>query len=167
MIFSLEKWKPMSINYINKCSLLIYLFYSLNETTQIYKNMWVGNKLIYVYARILCYAHSLQLFLTLCNHIDDSPPDSSVHGILQIRRQEWVAMPSSRGSSWPRDQTYIFRMSCIAATSQCVGFPQAQTHTLTRTTSNTATTHITPKMLILVIEARCIIFLFIWDPRKG
>ena len=44
-------------------------------------------------------AHSLQLFLTLCNHIDDSPPDSSVHGILQIRRQEWVAMPSSRGSS--------------------------------------------------------------------
>ena len=92
MIFSLEKWKPMSINYVNKCSLLIYVFYSLNETTQIYKNMCLGNKLIHVYARILCCAHSLQLCLILCNHID-SPLDSSVHGILQVRRLEWVARP--------------------------------------------------------------------------
>ena len=89
----------MSINYVNKCSLLIYLFYSLNETTQIYKNICVGNKLIHVYARILCCALSLQLCLTLCNHFDDRPPDSSVHGILHLRRLEWVAMPSFRRSS--------------------------------------------------------------------
>ena len=36
-----------------------------------------------------------------------SPPGSSVHGILQARTLEWVAMPSSRGSSWPRDGTQV------------------------------------------------------------
>ena len=40
-------------------------------------------------------AKSLQLFLTLCNLMDCNPPDSSVHGILQARILEWVAMPSS------------------------------------------------------------------------
>ena len=36
-----------------------------------------------------------------------SPPDSSVHGILQSRILEWVTIPFSRGSSWPRDQTQV------------------------------------------------------------
>ena len=34
--------------------------------------------------------------------------DPLVHGILQARILEWVAMPSPRGSSWPRDWTYVF-----------------------------------------------------------
>ena len=46
----------------------------------------------------------------LCNPTDCSPPGSSVHGILQTRILEWGAMPFSRESSWPRDQT---RVSCI------------------------------------------------------
>ena len=37
----------------------------------------------------------------------------SVHGILQARIQEWVAVPSSRGSSQPRDQTPISYIACI------------------------------------------------------
>ena len=44
---------------------------------------------------------------------DHSLPDSSVHGILQARILEWVAIPSSRGSSQPRDQTRISYVSCI------------------------------------------------------
>ena len=44
-----------------------------------------------------------QSCLTLCNPMDCSPPGSSVHGILQARILERVAMPSSRGSSRPRD----------------------------------------------------------------
>ena len=52
-----------------------------------------------------------QLCLTLCNPIDCSQPGSSVPGILQTRILEWVAMPTSRGSSPPRDQTPI---SCTA-----------------------------------------------------
>ena len=42
-----------------------------------------------------------KLFLswsTLCNRVDCSPSGSSVHGILQAKILEWVAMPSSRGS---------------------------------------------------------------------
>ena len=44
---------------------------------------------------------------TLCNPMDCSPPGSSLHGILQARILEWVAMPFSRRSSQPRDQTPV------------------------------------------------------------
>ena len=46
--------------------------------------------------------------------MDCGPPGSSVHGILPARILEWVAMPSSRGSSQPRDPTRISCSSCIA-----------------------------------------------------
>ena len=46
------------------------------------------------------------LCLTLCE-----PKDYTVHGILQARIVEWVAVPVSRGSFQPRDQTQV---SCIA-----------------------------------------------------
>ena len=51
--------------------------------------------------------------LTLCDPLDCSPPDSSVHGIIPARVLEWVAIPSSRESSWSRDQTDISSVSCI------------------------------------------------------
>ena len=44
-----------------------------------------------------------QSYLTLCDPMDYSPTGSSVHEILQARILEWAAMPSSRGSSRPRD----------------------------------------------------------------
>ena len=44
---------------------------------------------------------------TLWDPMDCSPPGSSVHGILQARILEWVAIPFSRGSSWPKDQTWV------------------------------------------------------------
>ena len=44
-----------------------------------------------------------QSCLTLCDPMDCRPPGSSVHGILQARILEWVAVPFSRGSSQPRD----------------------------------------------------------------
>ena len=48
---------------------------------------------------------------TLCDPMDCSPPDSSVHGILQARILEKVAILFSRGPSWPWDQTSV---SCTA-----------------------------------------------------
>ena len=45
--------------------------------------------------------------------MDCSPLGSSVHGILQARILEWVAIFSSKGSSWPRDRTHVSRSSCI------------------------------------------------------
>ena len=52
-----------------------------------------------------------QFCLTLCDPMDCSPPGSSLHGILQARILEWVAISFSRGSSQPRDWTCV---SCIA-----------------------------------------------------
>ena len=50
---------------------------------------------------------------TLCDPMDCCPPGSSVHGISQARILEWVAMPSSRGSSRSRDRTHLCCISCI------------------------------------------------------
>ena len=48
---------------------------------------------------------------TLCDPMDCSLPGSSVHGILQARILEWVAIFFSRGSSRPRDQTQVSRIA--------------------------------------------------------
>ena len=48
-----------------------------------------------------------QLCLTLCDAMDYSPPGSSIPGILQARILEWVAIPFSRGFSWPREWTWV------------------------------------------------------------
>ena len=57
----------------------------------------------------MCHACVLwpQSTLTLSDPKDFSPPGSSVHGILQARILEWVAIPSSRRSSQPRNQTNV------------------------------------------------------------
>ena len=44
---------------------------------------------------------------TLCNPMDCSPPGSSVHGISQARKMDWVAISFSRGSAWCRDQNQV------------------------------------------------------------
>jgi len=51
--------------------------------------------------------------LLAVNPMDCSPLGSFVHGILQARILEWVAMPSSRGSFGPRDQTQVSYIRCI------------------------------------------------------
>ena len=58
----------------------------------------------------VCVCVHAQLCLTLCDPVDCSPPGSSVCGISQVRILNWVAISSSRGSSWPRDRVSI---SCI------------------------------------------------------
>ena len=60
------------------------------------------------------HAKSLQSCLTLCNPLDSSSPGSSVHGILQARILEWVAVPFWRGSSQLRDRTHISGVCCKA-----------------------------------------------------
>ena len=52
-------------------------------------------------------AKSLHSWLTLWDPMDCNLPGSSIHGILETRILEWVVIPSSRGSSQPRDQTLI------------------------------------------------------------
>ena len=63
------------------------------------------------YCIVLCCDHSCWL----CGPMDFSSPGSSVHGILQARILEWVAISNSRGSSPPRDRTHP---SCIFCTGR-------------------------------------------------
>ena len=52
-------------------------------------------------------AQSLQLYPALCYPVGCSQPGSSLHGIIQARILEWVAISSSRGSFQSKDQTQI------------------------------------------------------------
>ena len=62
---------------------------------------------LYAFARAVgapcMHAQPLQSCLALCEHMDCSPPGSSVYGILQARILEWVAISLSGGSSQPKD----------------------------------------------------------------
>ena len=48
-----------------------------------------------------------QSYPILCDPVDCTSPGSSVHGILQARILEWVAILFSKGSSQPRDRTQV------------------------------------------------------------
>ena len=61
----------------------------------------------------ICVCSVILLCPTLFNPMDCSAPGSSVHGILQARILERVAISSSGGSSQPRDQTHTSYVSCI------------------------------------------------------
>ena len=61
--------------------------------------------ILYISRPVLCVLVAKSC-LTLCNPMDCSPPGSSVHGIFWTRILEWVAIPFSRGSSWPKDRTW-------------------------------------------------------------
>ena len=89
------------------CFLLcIFLIYVCGHESFILKLLFLIKDPSYISfnACTLSHFNRVQLF---CDPIDCSPAGSSVHGILQVRILEWVAMPSSRGSSWPRDETCI------------------------------------------------------------
>ena len=112
----------MSNNFI-RIKIMIYsnlnysVFYYLYFVNMNYLKKRICSKVIYpilnYYSCACMHAKSFQLCLTLCNPLDHSPLGSSAHGILYARILEWVAMPSSRGSSWPREGTQVTCFSCI------------------------------------------------------
>ena len=73
---------------------------------------WVHTHFLMPFVRVLWmkWSEVAQSCPTLCDPTDCSLPGSSVHGIFQARVLEWVAISFSRGSSWPRDRTWV---SCI------------------------------------------------------
>ena len=72
------------------------------------KTRWKNTNYTF-YCRI-CYCLVAKLCPALWDSINCSPPASFVRGIFQAKILEWVAISSSRGSSWSRDRTHI---SCI------------------------------------------------------
>ena len=102
-------WKYYTFHWNALASLLKI---SLLCVTNIYTFFfWIpySVSLIHVPAKLI------QSCLTLCDSMDYSPPGSSVHGILQARILEWVAMSSSRESSWPRGRSLsLFKFPALA-----------------------------------------------------
>ena len=67
-----------------------------------------------------------QLCPTLCDLMDCILSGSSVHGILQARILQWVAIPFYRGSSWPSDRTWILALQIDSLPSEPPGRPLQQ-----------------------------------------
>ena len=76
----------------------------------IYSIKWKSSQFWCSLLACVCMLSCVWLFVT---PMDCSPPGSSIHGILQARIMEWVAISSSRGSSHPRDRTQVSYISCI------------------------------------------------------
>ena len=108
------------------------------ETTSMSSDRWMDKENV-VYIYIYTHTHLWKWkwyhsVVSLWDPIDYSPPDSSVHGALQAKLLEWVAISFSRGSAWPRDRTWV---SCFAGRflpSEPPGkFLYTYTHTHTHT----------------------------------
>ena len=113
---------------------------------QIYVHLWMQ---IYIHMCICIYIHiyiyvytcakSLQSCSILCNPMDCSPPDSSVHGVLQARVLECVAMLSSRGiASTQESNLYLMSLALTGiffttSTTWEVQYKHTYIHTYTHT----------------------------------
>ena len=73
----------------------------------------------------VCCAKSFQSYPTLCDPMDCSLPGFSVRGILQVRILKWVAVPSSKRSSQPRDLTrqVLYHECHLGSPSRRYGYP--------------------------------------------
>ena len=69
------------------------------------------------YQHIMWACTVAQSCWTICGPVDWGPPGSSVHGFLQARILEWVAISYSWGFSWPRDRTHF---SCTLCTGRWI-----------------------------------------------
>ena len=100
--FQFRKWKIQEMNDGESCTTVWIYAVPLNCAV---KYGW-GSEWVKV----------TQSCLTLCN-----PIDYTVHGILQARLMEWVAFPTCRGSSQPRDQTQVSHIAGRFFTSWVIG----------------------------------------------
>ena len=85
----------------------IFDSYSWNWLTRMFSQCDSNFKCLYTmnfnhFSFMFSFSH-----VWLCDLMDCSPPGSSVHEISQVRTLEWVAMPFSRWSSWPRDGSQV------------------------------------------------------------
>ena len=100
---------------------------------------------------------------TLCDPTNCSPPGSSIHGILQARTLEWVAISSSRGSSRPRDETHI---SCIGWNPHLLRWMKVVSHSSTtprkNPPKNKQTSGSSIMILDLVLNSRGVRLAWMW-----
>ena len=85
------------------------------------KNTGVGCHFLLQCMKVKNESEVTQSFPTLSDPMDCSLPGSSIPGIFQARVLEWVAISFSRGSSWPRDRTWVSRIvgGCFILWATC------------------------------------------------
>ena len=99
-----EALRNTSNKWISATFILIFPLILIRKLKKKYIQLIWKN---FTYSPVCAVCLVTQLFLTLCNLMDCSPPGSSVHGIFQARILEWVAIPFSRGSSRCTDRTWV------------------------------------------------------------
>ena len=107
--------------YFNLCHFVL----ECNNGNNMYYHI---SSLIWIFFYLLIFSENESVLVTqlcpaLCEPMDRSPPGSSVHGILQARVLEWVAISFSRGSSPPRDWNWV---SCITGRFFAIWFTEEQ-----------------------------------------
>ena len=103
-ILATEGWKESALDLIG----LLFLA----NTKQSSLSYTGGEALVQIDLLMSCLLSHFSC-VWLCNPMDCSPPGSSAHGILQAKILEWIAISSSKGSSWPRNQTHVSIVSCL------------------------------------------------------
>ena len=131
---SISQHKEMFKEYIAKVKQAIwflhtplFFFFKFYFIFKLYKIVLVMPNIIMNPPQNVCMCMLSQSCPTLCDPMDCSPPDSSVHGIFQARILEWVAISSSRGSSQSKDRTHI---SCVSYTVRWILYHWATWGTL-------------------------------------
>ena len=115
--FRLKSLPTKTVDYPGMFMKIIRSNFLTSWLAEIVDNSWIKT----VGSKMCMCPKLLHLFLTLCEPMDNSPPGSSAHGILQARILEWFAMPSSWGSSRPGDQTCVSFSSCTTGSSLLQG----------------------------------------------
>ena len=109
-----QKQKSQGAGTVGSIEEGVFVAFPLNSSKIRPKGVWVRACVCMpacVCTRVGSVAQSCP---TLCDPMDCSPPDSSVHGIFQARTMEWVAISSSRRSSWLRlNSSLLHLLSCI------------------------------------------------------
>ena len=85
-----------------------WILYSTREAIKHTKQKQKASTILYA-REVKKWSEVAQSYPTLFDPMDCSLLRSSVHGIFQARVLEWVAISFSRGSSWARDRTQVFR----------------------------------------------------------
>ena len=96
----------MKSKYLQRSKILLLFTVCHNWNLSVSYNIWKEKVLV------------AQFCPTLCNPMDFSSPGSSVHGIVQARILEWVAIIFSRGSSQPRNPTIYGLLQLLRARKQ-------------------------------------------------
>ena len=140
---SLRRWSAIYCLCLLLHSLPLYFYVLSREQNECYSlrhqldTSWHDRYAIFVELHMKVKVLVNYSCPTLCNTMDSSLASSSVHGILQARIMEWVAIPFSRGSSQPRNWTQV---SCIAgrfftiwATWESLNYTHTHTYIYTHT----------------------------------